>query len=86
MVHIAFQVGLGELHNRMPSDLGGMQIILHFGKPSIHNLSVVGAIEVPKFGRLESRILGWPPFEGHNQLIKIGPIHFEEDFQLFQGE
>ncbi len=47
---IAFQVGLGKLHGRVPSNLGGMQIILHFRKPSIHNLSVTGTIEVPGFG------------------------------------
>jgi hypothetical protein len=70
----------------MPFKLGSMQVILHFGKPSIHNLSVTGTIEVPKFGRLKSRILGCSSFEGHNQLTKIGPIHFEEDLQLFLGE
>jgi hypothetical protein len=41
----------------MLSNIGGMQIILHFGKLSIHNLLVAGTIEVPEFGRLKSRIL-----------------------------
>jgi len=54
---IAFQVRLGKFHGQMSSNLGGMQIILHFGKPNIHNLSVMGTIEVPGFGRLKSRIL-----------------------------
>jgi hypothetical protein len=83
---ITFQVGLGQLHSRMLSNLGGMQIILHFCKPSIHNLSITGTIEVPEFGWLELHILGCSSFEGCNQLTKVGPIHFEEDFQLFLGE
>ncbi len=83
---IAFQVRLGEFHGRMSSNLGGMQIILHFRKPSIHNLSITNTIEVPRFSRLQSRILGCSSFEGRNQLTKIEPIHFEEGFQLFLGE
>jgi hypothetical protein len=83
---ITFQVGLGELHGRVPSNLGYMQIILHFNKPNIHNLLVVGTIKVAGFDQLESRIFEWPRFEGCNQLIEIRPIHFEEDFQLFRGE
>jgi hypothetical protein len=83
---IAFQVGLGELHSRMSSNLGGMQIILHFDKPSIHNLSVTGTVKVLGFGQLKSRIFERPPFEGRNQLTEIGPIHFEEGLQLFRGE
>jgi hypothetical protein len=83
---IAFEVGLGKLHGRMPFNLGGMQIILHFGKPSIHNLSVAGTIEVPSLGRLKPRIFGCYSFEGRHQLIEVGPIHFEEEFQLFMGE
>jgi hypothetical protein len=83
---IAFQVGLGNLHGQVSSNLGGMQIILHFCKPSIHNLSVAGTIKIPGFGWLEPRILGCSSFEGRNQLIKVGPIHLEEDFQLFLGE
>jgi hypothetical protein len=70
----------------MLSNLGGMQIILHFYKLSIHNLSVVGTIEVPGFGWLKPRILGCSSFEGRNQLTKVGPIHLKEDFQLFLGE
>jgi hypothetical protein len=70
----------------MPSNLGSMQIIFHSGKPNIHNLSVTGTNEVPGFGELKSRILGCSSFEGRNQLTEVGPIHFEEDFQLFLGE
>jgi len=70
----------------MPSNLGGMQIILHLRKPSIHNLSVTGTIEVPGLGRLEPFTLGGPHFEGRHQLTKVRPIHLEEDFQLFRGE
>jgi hypothetical protein len=55
---IAFQVGLGKFHSRMSSNLNGMQIILHLRKPNIHNLLIVGTIEVPGLGRLISRILG----------------------------
>ncbi len=83
---IAFQVKLGKFHGRMLSNLGGMQVILHFGKPNIHNLSITGTIEIPRFGQLKSRILGCSSFEGRNQFTKIEPIHFEEDFQLFLGE
>jgi hypothetical protein len=42
----------------MSSNLDGMQIILHLGKPSIHNLLVMGTIEILGFGRLKFRILG----------------------------
>jgi hypothetical protein len=59
---------------------------LHFDNPRIHNLSVVGTIEVPGFGRLKFRILGYSSFEGRNQFTEVEPIHFEEDFQLFLGE
>jgi len=83
---IAFQVGLGKLHGRVPSNVGGMQIIFHLCKPNVHNLSVMGTIEVPGFGWLEPCILGCSSFEGHNEFIEIEPIHFEEDFQLFLGE
>jgi len=55
---IAFQVGLGKLHGRMSSNLGGMYIILHLRKPSIHNLSIAGTIKVFELGRLISRIFG----------------------------
>jgi hypothetical protein len=77
---IVFQVGLGKLHGRVPSNLGDMQIILHFCKPRIHNLSVAGTIKIPGFGWLEPHILGCSSFEGRNQLTKVGPIHLEEDF------
>jgi hypothetical protein len=83
---ITLQVGLGKLHGRMPSHLGGMYIILHLGKPSIHNLSITGTIEIPELGRLKPFTLGVPRFEGRHQLTKVGPIHFEEDFKLLQGE
>ncbi len=82
---IAFQVGLGKLHGRVSSNLGGMQIILHFRKPSIHKFSVTGTIEISRFGWFEPRILGCSSFEGRNQLTKIELIHLEEDFQ-FLGE
>jgi hypothetical protein len=49
---------LGKLHGRMPSNLGGMQIILHFCKLSIHNLSIAGTIEVPGLSRLKLNIFG----------------------------
>jgi hypothetical protein len=83
---IAFQVGLGKLHGRVPSNLGDIQIVLHFYRPSIHNLLVTGTIEVPGFGWLEPCILGCSSFESCNQLTKVRPIHLEEDFQLFLGE
>jgi hypothetical protein len=41
----------------MSLNLGGMNIVFHFRKPNIHNLSVADTIEVPGFGRLKSRIL-----------------------------
>jgi hypothetical protein len=77
---------LGKLHGRVSFNLGSMQIIFHLCKPSIHNLSVVGTIEVPRFGWLEPYIFQCSSFEGCNQLTEVGPIHFEEDFQLFLGE
>jgi hypothetical protein len=55
---IAFQVRLSKFHGQMPSNFGDMYIILHLHKPNIHNLSVVGTIEVLGLGRLISRILG----------------------------
>ncbi len=84
--NITFQIGLGKLHGRMSSNLSGMYIILHFDKPNIHNLLVASTMDVPGFGQLKSRILGWSSFEGRNQLIEVEPFHFEEDFQLFMGE
>jgi hypothetical protein len=35
---------------------------------------------------LESHTFQRSSFEGHNQLTEIGPIHLEQDFQLFRGE
>jgi hypothetical protein len=67
-------------------NLGTMQIILHFCKPSIHNLSVAGVVEVPRSGWLKPHIFECSSFEGYNQLTEVEPIHFEEDFQLFLGE
>jgi hypothetical protein len=55
---IALQIGLGKLHGRMSPNLSGMNIVFHFRKPNIHNLSVADTIEVPRFGQLKSRILG----------------------------
>jgi hypothetical protein len=83
---ITLQVGLGKLHGRMPSHFGGMYIILHLGKPSIHNLSVTDTIKIPRLGRLKPFTFGGPRFEGRHQLTKVGPIHFEEDFKLLRGE
>ncbi len=83
---ITLQVGLGKLHGRMPSHFGDMYVILHLGKPSIHNLSVTGTIKLLGLGRLKPFTLGGPPFEGRHQLTKVGPIHFEEDFKLLRGE
>jgi hypothetical protein len=70
----------------MPSNIGGMQVILHFSKLSIHNLFVAGTIKILGFGRLKFHILGCSSFEGRNQFTEVSPIHFEEDFQLFLGE
>jgi hypothetical protein len=83
---IALQVGLSKLHGGMPTNLGGMYVVFHFGKPSIHNFSVSGTIEVPGLGRLKPFTLGGPRFEGRHQLTKVKPIHLEEDFKLLQGE
>jgi hypothetical protein len=63
-----------------------MYVILHFGKPSIHNLSITCTIEIPEVGRLKSFTLGGPGFEGYHQLTKVRPIYFEEDFKLLRGE
>jgi hypothetical protein len=83
---IAFQVGLGKLHGGIPSNLGGMYIIVHFRKPSIHNLAVAGTIKVPGFCRLEPFTLGGSCFEGRHQLTKVGPPHLEKYFKLLLGE
>jgi hypothetical protein len=48
----------------MPSNLGGMYVIFHLSKLSIHNLSVTGSIEIPELGWLEPRMFGRPTFEG----------------------
>jgi hypothetical protein len=55
---IAFQIGLGKLHDQMSSNFGGMYIILHFGKPNIHNLLLMGTIKVLGLGRLKPCTLG----------------------------
>jgi len=34
---IALQVGLSKFQGGMPTNLGGMYVVFHFGKPSIHN-------------------------------------------------
>jgi hypothetical protein len=44
---------LGKFHDRVPTNLGGMEVIFHFRKPSIHNLSVPGPIKVPGLSGLE---------------------------------
>jgi hypothetical protein len=49
---------LGKFHGRMSLDLGGMNIVFHFRKPSIRNLSIVNPIEVPRLNRLEPRTFG----------------------------
>jgi hypothetical protein len=54
---ITFQIGLSKFHGRMSSNLGGMNIVFHFRKLSIHNLLVADTIEVPGFGLLKSHIL-----------------------------
>ncbi len=79
-------VGLSKLHGGMPTNLGGMYVVFHFSKPSIHNFSVSGTIEVPGLGRLKPFTLGGPRFEGRHQLTKVGLIHLEEDFKLLRGE
>jgi hypothetical protein len=49
---------LGKLHGGMPANLGGMYIILHLRKPSIHNFAVSSTIEVPELGQLKPFTLG----------------------------
>ncbi|CAK9207625.1 unnamed protein product [Sphagnum troendelagicum] len=70
----------------MPSNLGGMQVVVHLRKPSIHNLAVAGAIEVPGLGRLKPFTLGSSRFESRHQLTEVGSSHLEEYFQLRRGE
>jgi hypothetical protein len=79
-------VGVGKLHGGIPSNLGGMNIIIHLRKPSIYNLTVAGTIEVPRFSRLEPFTLGGSRFEGRHQLTKVGPPHLEKYFKLLLGE
>jgi hypothetical protein len=80
---VTLQVGLGKFHGRVSPNLGNMNVVFHFRKPSIHNLLIANPIEVP---RLKSHSFRWSSLEGHNQLTEVGPIHFEEDLQLFRGE
>jgi hypothetical protein len=47
---ITLQIRSGKLHSRMSSNLGSMNIVFHFHKPSIHNLLVADTIEIPGFG------------------------------------
>jgi hypothetical protein len=70
--HHSMQSLLYKLHGRMPSNLGGMYVILHFGKSSIHNLSVMGTIEVPGLGRLISQVLDGPPLRVATNSLKSG--------------
>jgi hypothetical protein len=70
----------------MLTNLGSMYVVFHLGKPSIHNFSVSGTIEVPGLGRLKPFTLGGPRFEGRHQLTKVGPIHLQEDFKLLRGK
>jgi hypothetical protein len=79
---VAFQIGLGKLHGGNSSYLGGMQVVVHLRKPSIHNLVVAGTIEILGLGRLKPFTLDGSRFEGRHQLTKVGPIHLEEYFQL----
>jgi hypothetical protein len=74
---IALQIKLGKFHEQVLPNLGGMKVILHFHKLSIHNLSILDPIKNPKFSKLESRTFRWSSFEGRNQLTKVRPIHFE---------
>jgi hypothetical protein len=39
-------------------------VILHLGKPSIHNLSITGTIKIPGLSRLEPSMFGRLTFEG----------------------
>jgi hypothetical protein len=55
---IALQIELGKFHNRMLTNLGGMKVIFHFRKPSIHNLSILGPIKVPRLSGLELHTFG----------------------------
>jgi hypothetical protein len=64
----------------MSTDLGSMQVVVHLHKPSIHNLAVMGTIEVPGLGRLKPFTLGGSRLEGRHQLTKVGPSHLEEYF------
>jgi hypothetical protein len=77
---------LGKFHGGIPSNLGGMQVVVHLRKLSIHNLAVAGTIEIPGLGRLKPFTLGGSRFEGRHQLTKVGPSHLEEYFQLLLGE
>jgi hypothetical protein len=83
---ITLQVRLGKLRGGMSSNFGSMYVIIHFRKPRIHNLAVTSTIKVPRLGQLKPFTLGGPRLEGRHQLTKVGPIHLEEDFQLFRGE
>jgi hypothetical protein len=71
---------LGKLHGEMSSNLGGMYVVVHLRKPSIHNLAVAGTIKVPGLSQLKPFTLGDSHFEGRHQLTKVGPTHLEEDF------
>jgi len=70
--NIAFYVGLSKLHGGMPSNFGGMYIILHLHKPNIHNFSVSGTIEVPGLGRLKPFTLGGPHLKAATNSPKSG--------------
>ncbi len=67
----------------MLPNFGGMKVVLHFRKLSIYNLSILNPVKIPRFNGLESYTFWWSSFEHHNQLIKIKPIHFKYNFQLF---
>jgi hypothetical protein len=69
---IAFQIGLSKLHDRVPSNLGGMQIILHFCKPSIHNLRLREPSKFPGCAGWNLASLDAPPLRVATNSLKSG--------------
>ncbi len=55
---IALQIRLGKFHGQMSTNLGGMKVIFHFHKPSIHNLLIPGPIKSPGLSRLKLHTFG----------------------------
>jgi hypothetical protein len=56
----------------MRAHLGSMYVVVHLRKPSIHNLAVAGAIEVPGLGRLKPFTLGGSRFRAATNSPKSG--------------